>query len=377
MSIRPSRRAPIQYSRMQGVSLIELMIAITIGLFIMAGMASIFASSAQSHAELEKASRQIENGRFGAESIAEDIQLAGFYGDYLPANTFTPSIPDPCTTTLNDMGFNAGTTTVPTGIFGLESGASTTRCTSALSNRKAGTDAIVIRRVSTERVIIDSNEDGTIDGTLVNGGYYFQASDCMDTPVEPIFVLGKTPSAFVLHTAKPVGSPATCRNGGLNAVRAYLTRIFYVASCNNCSGAGDGIPTLKMAELIAGTASCASDNAVACGSIRVIPIAEGIENMQIEYLQDTTNDGIPDAYVTASTLSATADPKLAWAQVVGAKIFLLARNTETSQGYEDNKVYVLSSDGNTTTGEPTRDAYKRHVFSIVARANNIAGRKQQ
>lgn len=361
------------HRRMLGVSLIELMVAIAIGLFIMAGMASIFASSAQSHAELEKASRQIENGRFGAESIAEDIQLAGFYGDYLPATTITPSIPDPCTTILDNMGFTSSPATVPTGIFGFESSATTTNCTAALTNRLSGTDAIVIRRVSTERVVIDSNEDGSIDGTLVNGGYYFQASDCMDTPVEAPFVLGKTPSAFILHTAKPVGSPATCRNGGLNSVRAYVTRIFYVASCNNCTGTGDGIPTLKMAELIAGTAACASSSSTSCGSMRVLPVAEGIENLQIEYARDTTGDGIPDSYVLASDLSTAAD----WSQIVGAKIFLLARNTEATSGHTESKRYILSSTGTYASGIAPTDNFKRHVFSLTARANNIAGRKQQ
>ena len=48
----------------QGLSLLELMIALTIGLGLLAGLTSVFVNSSRSHTELARASQQIENGRF-------------------------------------------------------------------------------------------------------------------------------------------------------------------------------------------------------------------------------------------------------------------------------------------------------------------------
>ena len=353
----------------RGVSLIELMFSITIGLVLMAGMATLFVSTSQSHNELEKASRQIENGRYAVETLREDIQLAGFYGDYLPPSSAVWASPaDPCTTVLASMGYSLppvpSTPALAPGIFGYESAATPSAgCTALLANRRSGTDVLVIRRVTTSAVEV---------AAVAAGQYYFQVSNCSDTPVESAFVLGKLPAGFTLHKVRPAGTPASCVNGDVSHVRQYLVHIYYVADCNDCTGNGDGIPTLKMAELSAGDSSCASDATDACGSFTLRPIAEGIENLQLEYGTDTSGaDGIPDAYQTAG---AVAD----WANVVSVKAFVLARNTETTAGYTDTKVYVLNSSGDAATAVgPYGDQYRRHAYAVAARANNIAGRRQQ
>lgn len=372
--MRNHMRSPIRNNR--GLSLIELMISIAIGLFILAGMVSIFASSSQSHQELEKASRQIENGRYATQMLRDDIELAGFYGDHLPIATTSWTTPDSCTTILNDMQFSAAVVppTMPTGIFGYESGATlSANCTAVLANRKSGTDVLVVRRVSTEPVVIDTDENNVVDAgaAITDGRYYFQVSNCADTPVEAAFVLGKTPTSFTLHKVTPVGAPPTCITGGRSPLRPYVVRIYYVATCNDCSGSGDGIPTLKMAELVAGTSACAGAPATACGSFSVVPIAEGIEDLQLEYGVDTVgSDGAPDAYQLAG---AVAD----WSNVVAAKAFILAKNTEPTSGYVNTKLYALNSNGDTTGLVAYGDNYKRNVFNITVRANNISGRRQQ
>ncbi|MBI4983927.1 MAG: PilW family protein [Rhodocyclales bacterium] len=337
----PPRRplSALRYAR--GVSLIELMIALTIGLVIMAGMASLFVASSQSHGELEKASRQIENGRYAIATLREDIQLAGFYGDYVPptgAGVQWTSPADPCTTVLANMGFSLppvpSPPTLPPGLFGYESAATlSTNCTAVLANRRSGTDVLVVRRVATSAVEV---------ATVAAGQYFFQVSNCSDTPAESVFVLGKLPAGFTLHKVRPAGTPASCLNGDVSQVRQYLVHIYYVADCNDCSGSGDGIP------------------------------AEGIENLQLEYGADSSgSDGRPDAYQLASAVSD-------WANVVSIKAFVLARNTETTTGHTDTKAYVLNSSGDASTAVgPFNDSYRRHAYAVTARANNIAGRRQQ
>ncbi len=369
-------RRPRVRGRERGFSLIELMIASTLGLLILTSMISVFVATSETRNEVDKNSRQIENGRFAIEMLRDDIQLAAFYGDYFPSN-ITWTTADPCSTILDDMGFTAGN--VPVGIRGYPDGTATSGVEpTCVTNRKAGTDILVVRRVSTAQLKVDANEDNTLDANVtkddgttgallssLGGGYHLQVSNCAgETP----YVLTKDPAGFVLHGLKPSGTPPLCANGARSPVRQYFVRIFYVATCNDCTGSGDGIPTLKMVELTSGTSSCMSNSATSCGSMVTRSIAEGIENLQFEYGIDSDSDGTVNTYSAAPAL---AD----WSNVISVKVYLLARNTETTPGYIDTKTYSLASDGTTLTGTPFNDAYKRHVYAATARAINIANRR--
>src|SRR3990167_9518695 len=83
---RPSQR---------GLSLIELMISITIGLLILSAMATLFANQSRTRSELDKSNRMIDNGRYALEVLSENLRVSGFYGerDIAPAG----AINDPCT----------------------------------------------------------------------------------------------------------------------------------------------------------------------------------------------------------------------------------------------------------------------------------------
>jgi type IV pilus assembly protein PilW len=130
----------------------------------------------------------------------------------------------------------------------------------------------------------------------------------------------------------------------------YRTHVYFVANNNET---GDGIPTLKRAELGAG------------GFTDPVPLVEGIEDLQIEYgLDKPTVDGAPDSYAAAP---ASIDD---WRSVVSVKIGLLARNTEKTQGYTDPKTYTLLSNAAASYA----DGYKRHAFQSTVRLNNPSGR---
>ena len=79
----------------RGFSLVELMISITIGLILVAGMATLISNNAAHRAELEKSSRQIENGRYAMQVLAEDLRHAGYYGEYYEFGSVPAAIPNP------------------------------------------------------------------------------------------------------------------------------------------------------------------------------------------------------------------------------------------------------------------------------------------
>src|SRR5688500_13549681 len=63
-----------------GVTLVELMIAMVIGLLLVAAAVTLYAQSRATSQVNESAARLQEQGRYALSVIEPDIELAGFYG---------------------------------------------------------------------------------------------------------------------------------------------------------------------------------------------------------------------------------------------------------------------------------------------------------
>jgi hypothetical protein len=89
-------------------------------------------------------------------------------------------------------------------------------------------------------------------------------------------------------------------------------------------------------------------------------LATGIENLQIEYGIDTSENGQPNVYLSAPTQAEMQS-------VVSARIFLLARTTEIDVKYTNDKVYSIGNAPDYTPG----DSFHRRVFSTNVAVQNI------
>lgn len=353
-----------------GFSLPELMIAVTIGLLILAGMATLFVNNSRAQAEVDKANRQIENGRFGIQMLAGDLHNAGFYGEFNPTALDSPlAPPDPCAVTLAAL---AGALALP--VQGLDKPAPD--ALACLEDLKEGTDVLVVRRTAT--CITDAANCEPASA----GGPFFQASSCNnDTQLN-----SADPADFYRMSLTTAGLDRRQRNctsvansGNLALVRRYLTHIYYVASNDKD---GDDIPTLKRAEL------GVVDGALA---FTIVPLVNGVQDLQFEYGIDNSNpalpgvagatDGVADLFSAdpGTAVGCTADECAVanWRNVVSVKLNLLARNIDRTTGHVDEKTYEL---GRLANGDPNRagsfnDAYKRHVFQSLVGLPNPAGRK--
>lgn len=370
--------------RSKGFSLVEFMIAITIGLFLVAGLVYLIAETSRSRAEIERSSRQIENGRYALDRIAEDLRHAGFYSEYfdLPVSggwNFPASVTvaDPCTTSIGvagtssplvaPTGLHAG---MPLGIQGYDGSGSIPTdlgglgCTAAglvSANYQTGTDILVVRRASTR-----AETKGSVSGSAP----YIQT-----TPLQ--FKIDKASNAATTFTLK---NPSANNTAEVDApVRRYLVRIYFVSKCNvpasgaNCNGAtddgGTSIPTLKMLEL---AASAGTEP-----EFKLLAVAEGIEHLQFDFGIDDSGDGVPDRIEAPGTTGAfsggAGNAPRDWSNVVTAQVNIVARNTERSPGYADDKTYNLGTKGYTTA---TNDGYRRHAYSAQVRLNNVAMRRE-
>lgn len=336
--------------RQLGLSLVELMVSITLGLLILSGVLVVFVNTSAARSEVERTSRQIENGRYAAELLSEDLRLAGFYGEFNAASVAAPgAVPaNPCSIAAADWR-----AWIPMHLQGFDdAGFASADCT--LTNLKADTDVLVVRRARACTAGVAGCDP------LANGKPYVQVSLC-SSQTTPSFRLGLEGTETFDMQKK------TCLTTALANKREYLARIYFIATDN---GSGQSIPTLKRLELTGSGWS-------------TVPLVEGIEQLQLHYGLDTNGDGQPDVYVAnpndhpTGMCPAPACPRDNWMNVVTVQFHILARNLETSPGYsEGTKKYILGKKADATNFEVTPgDAYRRHVYSGLVRVANPAGRR--
>src|SRR5882724_2211019 len=83
--ISTSRQTGFPHERPErGFSLVELMIAMAISLFLLSALVAIFVNSSSSARELANANSMIDNGRLVIQLLQNDLEHAGYWGGYIP-----------------------------------------------------------------------------------------------------------------------------------------------------------------------------------------------------------------------------------------------------------------------------------------------------
>lgn len=356
-----------------GLSLVELMVAITISSFLMLGLTATFKNSSDTYRALERSSALIENGRYATSLLYEDLRHSGYLGHFFDLGDPPGALPDPCETgslinisnamsvpvqsyTAADLTTRAVITSVP---------AST--CNAALLanvNLEPGSDVLVVRRADTS----------VFTGNPATNEIYVQANsravnllrgnNTANVPTDSAD--GVTPNLRMF--------PSKLGNTVIADTRKYRVHVYFIAPCSIGSGANevcsvsdDFLPTLKRLELTSDGTNTIMD---------IVPLVEGIEYMKLEYGVDNSpnavnpvtglpGDGIPDFYVSAPTATQMS-------QVVSIKMHLLARSPERTAGYTDTKQFVLAG----VNVPAANDEFKRHVFSTEVRLMNMSGRRE-
>lgn len=352
--------------RSQGISLIELLIAMALGLLVTSVVIAVFVSSSRTFRDVQKSGELIENGRYAISLLADDIRHTGYYGqlcnfdstktDDCYAPTFTGTL-DPCANITSANFRNA--LAYPVQLFPSSSLATQPTVPSCLASGevKAGSDILVVRRVDTNSVAVGAN-------TILNGKY-LQANS-LEAELQ-------TGNGNALGGGKKAdGTNATIlnRDGTAAPIRQLKVQIYYLSPCSQttCGSGSDQLPTLKRMELV-------SD-----GVWNTVPLVSGIEYFKVDLGVDSSpstintstkyiGDGAADGpFVRTITGPAT------WNDVVSLQVSLLSRTLDTVAGYSDsNSTYNLGVAGNLTGS----GNYKRHVFTTEIRLNNVSGRRER
>ncbi|MDQ3774695.1 MAG: PilW family protein [Pseudomonadota bacterium] len=337
---RLPRKQPILAWKIQaGVGLVEIMIALVIGLILIAGASKIFLDGKQTYRLQDAQSRLQENARFALELLTNDIRMVGFSGcanlssitPNVSANSPTIVLTAATAASGNDAASSSWNPALSSTLSGLTS--------SPLPN----TDVITVQfsqgcgahlkgnmvGVNADIQVMSPNSCG------VDAGDALMISDCVAADLfRATSTSGGAPTQNVAHAAL---SKTYQQDAELFI---FASRTYYIAN-----GAG-GQPSLWRL-----------DNTAATGGDNPIELVEGVENMQILYGEDTDGDRIPNQYLTVNSVSNLAN-------VVAVRASLLLRTL-------DNNLLQLaqtySYNGATVTATDRR---LRHTFTTTVNLRN-------
>lgn len=366
----------------RGLTLIELMVAMAIGLVLVLSMLVLYVNIARNQAQLGNTGRQVENGKFALQLLQDDVRHAGFWGDYLPRYDdkglatpadFPTALPGPCLG-YSTANWNAAyiRNLMAIAVQGYNAANPPSDCDTLLANRATGTDILLVRYAE-NCTPGQTNCDADTTGRL-----YFQSSRCTtEISGGNRFVLNTTGFNLRANITCPAVSPAT---DTLAAKRRFVSNIYYVR--NFSVTAGDGIPTLVRSSF--------NLNGTTLEYQPPQPLIEGIQGFRVEYGLDNLGrnglavnydstagainrgDGVPDTYITCPKAGGTACNHNDMFHVVSARLHVLARNLEPTPGHQDTKTYVLAG----TTYGPFNDGFIRRTYSTTVRLMNPAGRRE-
>lgn len=354
-------RTLLSARRQAGLTLIEFMVSIVIGMLMIAALAVLIASQSATRGDIDKTGRMIENGRYAAQTMVNDIRMGGYWGELGNQPAVPPAWPDSCSTTATDIALAMGLH-----VQGLNAPATLPAALAVcVKNQKPGTDVLVVRRADPDMSALQTPV-GDVDLTKLTAGRTYIQTGMDSTGATLTSVLaaassdsGTNASTFILKKKDMVK---------LANIRPVEVHIYYIAKCSvelsgSCTGAdgGNPIPTLKRVDL------------GAAGGLPVmttLTIAEGIENLQLDYGVDTDADGSPNGSDVDGSALSLAD----WSNVMTLKIYLLARSSEVSQGFSDTKQYVMGTAG-TITPATAEQGYKRHLFVQSVRVVNPSSKR--
>lgn len=284
--------------REAGLTLIEMMVTLVIGAFLMIGVVSMFAQTRTTYRTNDAVERMQENLRFTLNTLQPDIRMAGSWGMHnVPALVDTPvpaGVVVRCTNATVVTAWALDTT------LGVEAsnGAYTLPCPAFANAWQAGSDVLVVRHASGAPTVATN--------TVIQIAGNRNGSEIFNNGAAP--VAGACPP---------------------NCVYDWQTQAYYVASA---SSLGANVPSLRRQVLIPG------------GTLQDQELIPGVEDFQVHLGLDVDGDNDVERYVDADDpILGMLDPANALydedAQLVAVRIWLMFRADQVEQGYVDAAAY--------------------------------------
>lgn len=364
-----------------GFSLVELMVALAIGLFIMLAVGRIFTSNRSTYQLDEGLARAQENGRFAMHFITTELLHAGNFGCRRGVSVFNfLNGQSPLFQPAYVRGFDY--TASPTGPGDTYAQAAAPAMTltgwmpaigAVVPPRGAvpGSDVIAMQRVVSTPVGLISSDKATLTvqrSSTVTAGQIMLISDCNQASI--FQVTRVTPTATTLVLEHDGGGPAVSPGNRCTVWRNLDPANNANAECveqkYNKEAEAGAVETVVFFVALnpAGVPSLYRGIYPINGPAAADELVEGIENIQTLYGVDTDNDLVPNAYVTAGNV-------LNWNQVVSVRVAVLARTLNapgqvTTVTPDTTQYNVLG----TLVNAPPGNLMRRRVFTTTVELRN-------
>lgn len=339
-----------------GFSMVELMVAMAIGLIILSAVSAILVNSNKNYNTTDSMARLQENARFALQFIGTDLRRAGYFGcsdDIESVNS-----------TLNGGGLGPsgglalsaieGADDINSGVVWAPSGNAL-----SLTGMVNGTDAVSIRYLDQDNPITIQqpmpNESAVLFVNQNHGlvtGDIIAITDCDSADIMQLTNIQASGTSSKDNLVHNAGSSPLPGNSTQKLSKAYAAGsvVFKLASYAYYVGAG-----ASGQRALFRTSSSGPQELV-----------EGVEDMQVTYGEVTTSDRIPSIYRTANNVAN-------WRNVIAVRVALLVgtiANTQDGQlGTEsvDTGTYAV----NDKTVDPPDERRIRKVITSTYTLRNV------
>lgn len=303
--------------RNSGMSMIELMIAMVIGIILLGGAATMFITNKRIYKEQAEMGLLQENARFALETMSHNIRMAGYVGCHDDLSQVTNNL---TTVGVNDF-------------------------TSFMDGTEGTNDSFRIRyfqpfgRTTTSTMGTTDSVIAINDGQGINQNDILAITDCdsadifANTHDDVPGDLELRHTAAGGNTSDGLSKPYP-ENSQINRV---ISRRYFVQPSAN------------------GTGNALWWN-TAAGDQELV---EGVEKMELKFGEDTSGNGSANSFIDASAVTN-------WENVVAIRIALLMRTVQQYGTVFDDKTYDLLG----TTYDPVDDRRRRRVFTTTVQVRN-------
>jgi type IV pilus assembly protein PilW len=348
----------------RGFSIVELLVALTIGSVLIGGAVYVYSQSRRTSAVTEAVARMQENARYVFSLLEPDIQLSGYYG-------------------YSNMPYN----------LRFISGGDISTAISATKLVKGGTTIAGLAEVDKCGENFAVNVIATVEGSQdkypfdlktcppLGGGYQIDTDTLTirRTGIPPADGLGATTNGTVQLFANRLGytNQYMFLDGKLPTgtktvkdqmqVRDLVTHTYYI-SVDSTNPTTAGLPALRVKQLTAGPAW---DDQEVMRGVEDLQVQFGIDtgdyngDNKIDAGLDVDGDGIPDVANGVATRYVNPDKLPAGFEVVSVRIWLLMRAEQTEQGFINKQTYTYAG-----KNYSVNDGFRRVLISRTIQLRN-------
>lgn len=312
----------------RGFNLIELMVAMVIGVFLVAGALRVYTQSQSALIVSEQAARLQENARYALQTIERDVRAVDLWG-LMNRSDDVANIADP-TQPVAPLAADAGdcednwSINLGVGIEGSNNANPYPATCIPAAQYAPNTDVLVVRHAQSAEIDAADLQDGVL---------YVRSSS----------------SNGVLFEG-PVQATGVSSDG----INSELTTVAYWVS--DRSDFDDDVPSLRRTFL-----TTDGTNPI----VRSEEVIAGIEDLQVQYGVDTTGDQSVNMYVDFDDV---VDPDT----ILVARIWLRVRAEQMEQGFEEDVTYRYADQSfkASDTGVATDTKFRRLLVTKTIELRN-------